>query len=176
MNDVAFDAVLRHWSLADFLLARLLLELAEGVVVPTARIRGRGGLPSLTLPFELVERIRQSGDGRHLVGNSVPEIARCLNVKQEVAYFLLRRGLLEGTRIRGPKREEWRVTSDQVQAFSSRYAFARDLAAGAGMSPRAVIARLAAVGRYPCSGPGIDGGRQVLFCRSELQSSELPLW
>jgi hypothetical protein len=109
------------------------------------------------------------------VGLTVPEVARVLAIKQEVAYFLIRRGLLGADRVRGARRPEWRVSREQLADFQRDYVFAREIAARRGASPRSTMVWLAAVGRRPCSGPGVDGGRQALYRRSDLAEIELPL-
>ena len=133
------------------------------------------GVASIYVPTSLVQRLQDSSDSRSNSGMSIPETATALHIKQEVAYFLIQRKILEATVVKGPKREEWRVSDAQLKRFRDTYVFARDLAARSGFSSRKVISWLSAVGVHPCSGPRVDGGRQFIFRRDDLQRTELPL-
>jgi hypothetical protein len=171
---VTVDEVLRHWALPDATIGRLLVELIEGSLESVGRVSDLAGVPSLLLPSSRLAEFRKR-TARANVGLTVPEVARHLAVKQEVAYFLVRRGLLAADRVHGTRRPEWRVSREHLSDFHRDYVFAREIAAKRAASPRATMAWLAAVGRYPCSGPGVDGGRQALYRRSDVAGIELPL-
>lgn len=98
------------------------------------------------------------------------EVAEAMAVKQEVAYHLVRQGLLHTTTAETRRRNQ-RVAMQQLQEFKAEYVWLRDLAQGAHTSPKHLRALLDQEGIRPISGPDIDGGRQTLFRRACLRAS-----
>lgn len=96
---------------------------------------------------------------------SVPEIAKVLGIKQEVAYHFVRSNLL-GCECRG--RQGARISEANLERFRQNFVLARDLAKHLKASPRHLVNRLLIGGVHPVSGPGVDGGRQVLYRRADL--------
>lgn len=174
-SQFALGSALRFGAIADEALSALLLALAEGKLRPSGRIGGLRGLPSLVLPRAWLNESKASGDSLNRFGLSGPDAARALRIKQEVLYFLIRKGLLQADRVAGTRRAEWRVREENLNEFRRRFVFARDVAQARGSSARAVARHLAAVGRHPCSGPSVDGGRQLIYRRVDVEASELSL-
>lgn len=169
---ISLDRVLRYGALPDRDLASLIERIASGEVAALGRKPEVRGLPALILPKEAVQHDAKPLDLLHTAGFSVPAAAMRLGIKQEVAYFLVRNGFLRAMLFRGRRRPEWRVSEEQLDAFRCAYVFARDLAPDRGAAVRKVVAQLAVVGVRPCSGPGIDGGRQWLFRRLEAERAD----
>lgn len=165
---ISIDHVLRHWALQDSATAELLLRLADGRIVPAGRVVHLSGVPSLLLSGQALQGCLRKRDRAMRTGLSVPEAASALRIKQEVAYFLIRAGLLTASLVRGPLRKEWNLRADDLERFQKRFVFARDLARFHRTSARAFAARLSKEGISPVSGPRIDGGRQLLYCRSAI--------
>lgn len=96
---------------------------------------------------------------------SVPHAAELLGLKQEVAYQLFRRGLLvaSSTGSGCPA-----LTEEDIRTFQQRYVLTTELIGSFGGSAKAVISALADLGVLPVSGPGVDGGRQIVFERAAL--------
>lgn len=111
---------------------------------------------------------RRSGDD-HI---SVPEVAKTLGIKQEVAYHLVRSGRIASVDF---GREGQRVSTSELRAFRNRYIWGREVARYLGMSPKATSDLMRRAGVSPCCGPNVDGGRQVLYERSALAVLPLPL-
>jgi hypothetical protein len=142
-------------------------------LIPQTRCEHLAGIPSLLLPLARINEARRKSDDRAIAGMSIPEVANVLQIKQEVAYFLLKKGFLSAHRVVGPKRHEFRVDETQLKRFQGKYVLARDLAKVNGVSPRKMIARLALIGIYPSSGPGADEGRQCIFLRADAIAADL---
>ena len=99
---------------------------------------------------------------------SLMEVAQCLEIKQEVVYSLVRSVILKAELRRvGRRNLDW-VTMDELSRFSSTYVFGRDFASALKTSPRALAAKLASLGVTPIAGPGVDGCRQLLYRRCDL--------
>jgi len=96
---------------------------------------------------------------------SVPEAAKCLGVKQEVAYSLVRNGHLRAHRRRNGMRHSMTIQRDAVNDFLNRYVSAGEIARKRKTSARAVITLLATAGIDPVTGPNVDGCRQAFYLR-----------
>ncbi|USX08862.1 hypothetical protein [Paraburkholderia fungorum] len=102
-------------------------------------------------------------------GMTVPEAAVHLHVKQEVAYHLVKSGLLrERVAVRG-RRSATLITSDAVSDFEQRYISSAELAAAMSLSVGRVVAVLSDHGVLPICGPKTDGSRQNIFRRRDVE-------
>lgn len=106
---------------------------------------------------------------------SVPQAAKALGVKQEVAYHLIRRGLLNSTVRRGPARREMAVPRFELQNFSRRYSQLSKLASGAGVGSRGAFEWAQAQGHRIVCGPTIDGCRQYFVEVAASSQTTAPL-
>lgn len=160
---VAIGAVLRFWPWTDEDVATFLNSVVAGEVLPLATVAGLRGITSWVFrEADLHLWYAQSGRGRR-EDLSIPEAAEVLEIKQEVAYGLVKRGLLRTERARSGRRYSARVPNTSLAEFRRSYVFGRDLAEQIGTSPRALAERLDRLGVQPVSGPFVDGSRQYLF-------------
>lgn len=91
---------------------------------------------------------------------SLRQAALVLGVKEQVAYELADRGLLETTSLHVGRRAARRVSLDGILAFQSRYIALSSLTALAGVRGHAALAWARARGLRLISGPRVDGARQ----------------
>jgi hypothetical protein len=96
----------------------------------------------------------------------VPQVAKILEVKQEVVYFLIRSGLLTSHPEVIGRRECAMVNREGLDAFRAQYVFARDLAKLQKTSPRSLQSRLADIGIHPVVSPTNGACRQVVYERA----------
>lgn len=166
---IALMDVLRYWAWSDARIAQLLLDVVAGNVLPLGRIDGVDGIPSMAFS-ESDLRAWLAKEQTNPGTLTVPAAAARLGIKQEVAYLIVRRGLLASTTRRMSSRSASVVGEVDLQRFRERYVWARDVAAALKRSPKAVVAGLVLAGATPVSGPQIDGGRQLLFERKEVEA------
>ena len=95
---------------------------------------------------------------------SVDAAAKTLGIKQQVAYDLVRLGILHSTTV-GVLGQ--RVSAGDIERFQTTYVSLASLASKARRSPRALLAELSA---SPVCGPTIDGARQYFYRRAEIES------
>lgn len=167
-DETTLSAAMRR-SLALGGLVELLQAIQSMDVMPRGYLSGVPPLPGLVFgKRELNEWLETR---KHREGNSISimEAAKRLCVKQEVAYALVREGILETVNDEGRKRDR-RVSPAGMKLFRERYVFLREVAAQAGCSPRAMLASLRAQGVIPVTGPVLGGCRQYLFERAHLGS------
>lgn len=94
---------------------------------------------------------------------SITEAARALGIKDQVAYHLVRHGLLECGA--APQRRARRISNNDLAAFKARYISLVEIAKRLGTSPKQILNSLQAC---PVAGPSIDGCRQYFYSRSDL--------
>ena len=95
---------------------------------------------------------------------SVDAAAKVMGIKQQVAYDLVRLGILHSTTV-GVLGQ--RVSAGDIERFQTTYVSLASLASKARRSPRALLAELAA---SPVCGPTTNGARQYFFRRSEIET------
>lgn len=161
---VSLGHVLRFWAWSDKAVANLLSEVISSVVIPAFAIDDGSGVPALVLGTQEL-RDWHARTHQALRSNlSIPDVAERIGVKQEVAYALVRNGLLPIVGMdAGTKRDGQGVTPSALETFGQRYVFARDLAKQLGRSPKAIVEKLGLLGVQPVCGPKIDGCRQILY-------------
>lgn len=98
---------------------------------------------------------------------TVPEVAQAIGVKQEVAYHLVRCGLLAATFRRGPARRELSVARVEIERFGRRYALLSKLAGAVGVGARGAVAWAEQQGHRIVCGPTVDGCRQYVVEKSD---------
>ena len=99
---------------------------------------------------------------------SVNEAALRLGVKQEVAYALVRAGVLPATSVTIGRRLAQRIAPASIRDFSRRYVFGTELATKLNISPKQVAIMLRCSGIRPISGPGVVSApcRQYVWRRT----------
>ncbi len=102
----------------------------------------------------------------------IPEVAKRLRIKQEVAYHLIRTGLLPFVDYAGKRSGSRAVTESDLSVFCSRYVTAADMAKQVNRAPRYLVPWLAQHGIVPVCGPEVDGCRQYFYRREVIQILE----
>lgn len=91
---------------------------------------------------------------------SIPEVARALRLKQEVAYHLLHVGLLRSVSRHVGRRPARFVELPELKRFQASFAPLVRLAEGSKVAGRQALDWARATGLELVSGPSVDGGRQ----------------
>lgn len=100
---------------------------------------------------------------------SVVEAAEVMGVKPEVCLHWTRIGLLASTEgVRRPEKGT-RICREAITGFGSRYLLAPEYAAKHGVGTKWVARHLGKMGVTPVTGPSVDGGRQYVFRRDEVE-------
>lgn len=98
---------------------------------------------------------------------SLEEVGTRLQIKPEVTCKLIKSGLLQ-TCTPGLR---WgrRVLSSEVDAFEKKFVFAARIASEAGLHWRWAAPIMLRAGLRPVSGPSVDGARQYIFLRADVE-------
>lgn len=111
---------------------------------------------------------------------SVNDAAIQLGVKQEVAYSLVRAGILAVVIDAASRRTAQWITAQALREFRKRYVLGTELAAAWQTSPKQVVHQLMTSGIQPVAGPGVASAlcRQYVWLRSRktmaLATAEKP--
>ncbi|MBT1070689.1 TniQ family protein [Pelotalea chapellei] len=104
---------------------------------------------------------------------SIPEMARLMKIKQEVAYYLINQGYLP-THEDLTRMQKGRVVSfSDIVAFEQLYIPLSKMASIQRTSPAALFRRLVKMGILPAIDGKRDGCRQIFYYRKELPSTYL---
>lgn len=166
--------VLRFWAWTDDAVADVLSAVITGEVVPSNILNGAEGVPALIFPDADLKgwHVRTQHRSAGVLG--IPDVAERVGIKQEVAYALVRAGILKTVSISdGTKYESAGVSPEQLEEFGRQYVLARDLAKMRRRSPKSVIQKLELLEIQPVCGPKVDGCRQVLYANTPALASAL---
>lgn len=103
---------------------------------------------------------------------TVPELAKRLSVKQEVAYHLVRTGHIVSREVLAGRRRLRLIDLRALEIFEAQYQSGVNLAKSYGTSPKSLREILRGKGIHPAIGPDVDGCRQYFYRRSEIESHE----
>jgi hypothetical protein len=88
-------------------------------------------------------------------------------------YFLARKGVLSSRSRDGERYPDLLIGKDDLEEFNSTYVFPAKVARQLGTVSSHLTRLLAAQGIHPISGPGVDGGRQYVFRKSDLNAEKI---
>jgi len=99
---------------------------------------------------------------------SIVASAQILNVKEEVAYALVRHGLIDCVTMPVGRQETRMISRQALISFRERYVLGTELAIQLSISPKMLASRLRAQGLLPVAGPGMENRhcRQNVWQRS----------
>lgn len=173
-GQVSMDHILRFWCCSEAEVATLLVNLRNGVLKPLGRL-GRGvGLSHLVFLEVQVRQMVDLGRGTSSDKWTIPEVAVMLGIKQEVAYFLVRNELLASRSEVIGRRETAMVSREGLDAFRTRYVFARDLAKLHKTSSRSLQSRLAEINIQPVLSATSGACRQVFYEQTQTLKELFP--
>lgn len=167
---VLIGNLLRFSKWPDTRVATLFSKIKNGEIVVLGKRDTRNGI-SKAFISEAALRELSSLESSRSAFITIPELAEDLAIKQEVAYHLVNKGLINASAL--PSSCGGRqIARSAVAEFRSNYSFARDIARGCKTSTRKLVRDLARAGARPICSPEVDGCRQVIFRRDETLSVE----
>lgn len=172
-NEVSIAHVMRYWMWSNLDIADLITQTASKKISPDATLIGGCGINSWIFKKNFLLKWYQERNPSRNRSLSVPELAICLGIKQEVAYFLVRNNFIHSSIERSPCAETYKILQDSIDEFNRSYVFLAGVAKHLRSSTRGLLAKLHKLEIYPVSGPSIDGGRQVIMRRTPQLDLEL---
>lgn len=154
--------ILKYWRLREREGLDLIAAVLDTRLPAQGDGQGRVPIGDATLDVEVAKEWLLKHRSKARSGLSVDAAAKALGIKQQVAYDLVRLGLLRSTNtgLLG-----LRVSARDLECFQTTYVSLASLANKARRSPRALLAELSA---SPACGPTINGARQYFYRRAEI--------
>ena len=170
-NQVSLGHVFQFWAWTGEEIVTLIEAVKDGSLMPNALLGSDRGIRRWVFEVPQLRSLQQRLRTGQLNWVTVPEMARILEVKQQVAYWLTHYGFVHIERLENDKeRIGSRVHRDEVVRFRQNYIFGRDIAAILGCSSRKVASMLAEQGIFPLRADGAEACRQLVYARNnEIQ-------
>jgi predicted XRE-type DNA-binding protein len=137
-----------------------------GTVIPISTKYGFTGLHFSRHEFMQWRSSLRKGETE--IQLSVVDIAARLGVKQEVAYHLVRIGLIRSKSGVIGRRECRLVQVPDLEQFESMYVSCSSLAKASATSPKRIVESLRLQGVHPIAGPSVDRCRQYFFKKTDV--------
>lgn len=164
----SLEELARFGPLSEGEITEVLEAIQRGDITPAGRVHDVQGLNGMVVTGEVIE----GWLSKRRRTFSVVETSEILGIKQEVAYSLVRSGLIKCAVHSHRRTQAARVREEDIQSFRDNFVFARDLARTWDMSSIRVVKCLRDRGVAQASGPEADGSRQVVYARAAIAQVE----
>ena len=162
-DGISCDHILRHHEFSHGTFPKFIRAILSDLIHAECIDPGKTGLKALFLKKTEFYRWRYTlhhNDPNYL---TVVEASVSLGLKQEVAYHLVRLGIISSTMSIEGNRIHRIISRQSLEEFSSKYVSCAQLAQYLGISPKSAVEKLRLAGLAPISGPTVDGCRQYFF-------------
>lgn len=159
---ISVGRLLQYWRLRDGEFLALVHAITSTDLTPVSDPPGVVALGKVLLSVRQVRDWLSAGRAAADSSMSVNEAAQKLALKQQVAYDLVRHGLLVTIE---DELQGRRVTRANLYAFQSAYISLAEFSGSVHRAPRWVLQNIHIP---PISGPSIDGSRQYFYRKSDV--------
>ena len=163
----SFNLTIRRLSGSGCTIGRFVSAILDKTIVPVSKDRG-AGLKQYCFDVEDVNRLVEEYFRQDEEVLTVLDVAILLGVKQQVAAFWIDRGFIDAEIKIHQHHRHRKVLKSSIEEFRTQYVTAVELARQMNTSPRKVVSLLGDRNIFPVTGKVIDGGRQYLFLRKEV--------
>lgn len=165
-SSTSIGHVIRYWRWSDAQIAHLIQQIQHDQFPLLGKLSGTVGIAGWVVSKESLLDWFKVTFPDNFLHMGIVEVAKLLGIKQEVAYFLTRRGFLQ-TEVQKTKHGKMNyISQDALADFSRRYIFSTVIARMWKTKSRRVLKSFQQYDIHPISGPNIDEGRQYLFERT----------
>ena len=168
--ECTFNEALRKISWHQLKAADLVQEVLSGALSVQRLDPTQCGLAQCVFVVENIVGLIGRQHGRNTDRVTITEAARKLGLNQEAVYDLVERRLLHTVSDVYQGRDFRMVPVSAIDVFKASYVAAADIADDLQTSPRHFVETAISVGVRPITGPGIDGGRQYFFLKSQIEA------
>lgn len=169
-HQVSLGYILKFWHWTGDEILALVEAVKAGTLKPQAFLDGTRGISRWIFDVAQVRGLQQRLNSGRSNWVSIPEMARILGVKQQVAYWLTHHGFVQAERLGCLKNLGSRVSREELERFQRNHVLGREIAAILGRSSKKTSQLLAEQGIYPLTGQGADPCRMLIYSRdNELQ-------
>jgi len=169
-HQVSLGYILKFWHWTGDEILALVEAVKAGTLKPQALLDGARGISRWIFDVAQVRGLQQRLNSGRSNWVSIPEMARILGVKQQVAYWLTHHGFVHAERLGCLKNLGSRVSREELERFQQNHVLGKEIAAVLGRSSKKTSLMLAEQGIYPLTGQGADPCRMLIYRRDcELQ-------
>ncbi|MDR1995642.1 TniQ family protein [Azonexus sp.] len=166
-HQVSLGHIFKYWNWDGDEIVALVEAVKAGTIVPQALLDNARGISRWIFDVTPLRALQKGMDSGRSNWVSIPEMAKILEVKQQVAYWLTHHGFVRAERLGSKKDVGSRVRRDELERFRQQHIFGREIAAILGRSSLKVMRMLAEQGIYPLRGHGAEPCRQLVYARSD---------
>lgn len=165
---VSMGHIMKYWTMTNQDIANLIFAVVKTEIIPVNRLDTETGISAWVFKENEVKLWKSKFQVGLTNWMTIDKAAKLLEIKQQVAYQLVKINLLKAEVMPEQKKQGTRVNRKSIEAFQEKYIFSTKIAERLGCSSQKVIKDLAFMGVKPVSGPSVDGMRQMLFLRREV--------
>ena len=166
-HQVSLGHLLKYWNWTGDEIVALIEATKANTVQLQAMLDNARGIGRWVFDVVQVRALQKGLSNGRSNWVSVPEMAKILGVKQQVAYWLTQHGFVRAEKLGTLKGIGSRVRRDELERFRQSHVFGRDIAAIIGTSSPKAMRMLAEQGIYPLLAHGCQASRQLIYARSE---------
>jgi hypothetical protein len=169
LNKISFSAAVKRMGYIGCKSNHLVRAILDGTIIPCDMGQNISSLLFVTEDISnyVEEQLRaQRGDGV-----LIREATLRLGFKTTAAiYFLIKKGVILCNRKQDNRGFCRLITQEQIEEFRSTYMLPTAMAVTLGTSSANISKLLMMNGITPISGPGVDGGRQFVFRKADIEA------
>lgn len=162
-DQVTLAHVLRHWTWTTEQVATLIDAVKRGQVKLLSRWEGGKGITGWVFDKAQLKIWYAALTKGRVSWVSIPQIARTLGIKDEMAYWLCRNGYINSEKLGTRKEMGTRIRVEELERFQAEYVFGRDIAGTLHTSSRRAARILAEQGILPISGHTLIRPRMLVY-------------
>ncbi|GAB2180939.1 hypothetical protein DLREEDagrD3_11620 [Denitratisoma sp. agr-D3] len=162
-HQVALGHVLRYWTWTTEHVATLVEVVKSGSVKPQSVLEGVVGLSGWVFDRAQLKTWWSGLNKGKLTWMTIPEMARYLAIKQQMAYWLCQNGYVSAEKLGNARELGSRVRIEDVERFRQTHVYRRDMAASLRTSSKKLGNLLAEVGIFPIRGHTVMPPRLAVY-------------
>jgi hypothetical protein len=166
-HQVSLAHVLQFWMWSGEELVALVESVKAGALQPASQLADARGISRWIFDIAALRALQQRIRSGNTHWISIPDLAIRLNIKQQVAYWLIFHGYIHAEKVGAGKGRGSMVSRDELLRFQKRFVLGREIAARLGCSPRKVMHLLQEQGIDPLRGHEGEPCRQLVYANSE---------
>lgn len=166
-HQVSLGHVFKYWNWTGDEIVALVEATKAGTIELKALLDNARGISRWIFDVAQLRALQKGMDSGRSNWISIPEMAKILGVKQQVAYWLTHYGFVRAERLGTLKGIGSRVRREELELFRQGHIFGRDIAAIIGRSSLKTMKMLAEQGVYPLRAHGSQPSRQLIYARSD---------
>lgn len=173
-DTVNFSSALMMLTLRNIRIAQFIRAILDGEIIPCAKSSGAGLSCFLFSKSQLADYASTRSQGRPKDEYRMSEVNKVLGVSLNVAYSLIRKGILPSHNKPTKSSSETIVTKSDIDQFNSKYILPARIARELNTESGFLTQLLVGIGIQPIQCLRLDGKIQCVFKKRDLQPINLP--